>query len=237
MGRHAGMKRAFLRFYEELNLYLPREKRKREFACLFEGRIAVWRLIEAVGVKMPLVDLILCNGESVSPEHRLSDGDRVSIYPVFESFDIKGTTRVRDEPLRRPRFLVTEGLERLAAYLRMMGFDTLGSTGDGLEADAALAETGQRILISRGPAESCPGPRAILVLNAKPREQAREVLSRFDLVRLIAPLARCPQCNRQCITRAGITHCECCGGDPLGAAHLRRVRILIGCLTAGCENH
>ncbi len=99
----AVMKKAVLRFYEELNDYLSEEKRKHDFTCGFDGNPSVEDLLRAIGVPASEVDLVLCNSESVSLTHLLHDGDRLSIYPIFELFDIEGATRVRTVPLKRAR--------------------------------------------------------------------------------------------------------------------------------------
>jgi hypothetical protein len=44
------MKSAFLRFYEELNDFLPKEKKKTSFSCTFSGNPSVKDLIESRGV-------------------------------------------------------------------------------------------------------------------------------------------------------------------------------------------
>ena len=99
------MKRAVLRFYEELNDHLPDDKKKRDFVCVFEGEPSIADLLKAVGVPGSEVDLVLCNSESVSLAHVIQNGDRLSIYPIFELFDLRGVTRVRQEPLKRAREL------------------------------------------------------------------------------------------------------------------------------------
>ena len=77
------------RFYEELNDFLPPEKRKRDFQSPFKGRESIKDKIEALGVPHTEVDLILVNGDSVDFGYILQDGDRISVYPVFESLDIQ----------------------------------------------------------------------------------------------------------------------------------------------------
>ena len=42
---------------------------------------------------------------------------------MFEAFDISTELRVRPEPLRETRFVLDVHLGKLAAYLRMLGFD------------------------------------------------------------------------------------------------------------------
>ena len=116
---------ANFRFYAELNDFLAPERRFTEFAYGFLDVATVKDRIESFGVPHTEVDLILVNGQSVDFAYRVQDGDRISVYPVFEAFDIAGLARLRPEPLRDPRFVLDVHLGRLAAYLRMLGFDTL----------------------------------------------------------------------------------------------------------------
>jgi len=92
------MEQAKFRFYAELNDFLPPERRFRSFPCSFSNTQTVKHLIESLGVPHTEVDLVLVNGESADFSRRVEDGDRVSVYPVFEAFDIASVTRVRREP-------------------------------------------------------------------------------------------------------------------------------------------
>ncbi len=89
----------YVRFYEELNDYLPEEKRKRTFSLSLKGKKTVEEAICLLGVPPEEVDLVLVNGESVPFSHIAQDGDRISIYPIFESLDISTVTMLRDESL------------------------------------------------------------------------------------------------------------------------------------------
>ena len=86
---------AEFRFYEELNDSLPAQHRKRAFPYQFQGSPTIKQVIIEIGVPHTDVDLILVNGAPVSFEYRLQAGDRVSVYPVFESFDIGSVNRLR----------------------------------------------------------------------------------------------------------------------------------------------
>ncbi len=97
-------KRVQFRFYEELNDYLPQELRKRDFWVSFDRPTTVGKKIASLGIPLTEVDLILVNGKSVSFRYRLQDGDRVSVYPIFEQLDISGVTKVRKEPLIKLRY-------------------------------------------------------------------------------------------------------------------------------------
>jgi sulfur carrier protein ThiS len=92
-------KGVLFRFYEELNDYLPEKARKKELRSDLNKPTPVGKAIAALGIPSGEVDLVLVNGESVGLGHRLRDGDRVSVYPIFERFDISGVTKVREKPL------------------------------------------------------------------------------------------------------------------------------------------
>ena len=89
---------AEFRFYEELNDFLAPGLRQRALAYAFTGTPAVKDAIEAIGVPHTEVDLILANGQSVGFDYLVQDGDRISVYPVFETLDITPLLRVRPEP-------------------------------------------------------------------------------------------------------------------------------------------
>ena len=89
----------YVRLYEELNDYLPEEKRKRTFNLSLKGPTTLKETIRLLGVPSEEVDLVLVNGESVPFTHIVQDQDRISIYPIFESLDISTVTRLRDRSL------------------------------------------------------------------------------------------------------------------------------------------
>ncbi|MCS6903121.1 MAG: Mut7-C ubiquitin/RNAse domain-containing protein, partial [Candidatus Bipolaricaulota bacterium] len=110
---------AVFRFYGELNDFLPPKHRQRDIAYSFQNTPAVKDAIEALGVPHTEVDLIVINGQSVGFSYRLRDGDRVAVYPVFESLDISPIVRLREKPLRRIAFIADVHLGKLARLLRL----------------------------------------------------------------------------------------------------------------------
>jgi uncharacterized protein with PIN domain len=188
---------AEFRFYEELNALLAPQRRQRAFRYRFRGAPSIKDAIEAIGVPHTEVDLILVNGASVDFEYRLRAGDRVSVYPVFESFDIGPVTRLRARPLREPKFICDVHLGKLARRLRLLGFDVAydNTARDPDIVAAALAE--KRIILTqdRGMLKLKKVTHGYLVRSPHVHEQAVEVLTRFDLVSQMEPFSRCTHCN------------------------------------------
>jgi hypothetical protein len=197
-----------VRCYAELNDTLPPWRRFRDSPFAVEGVATVGDLMSALAISVANVDLVLQNGASVSPDARLRAGDRVALFPVFESFDIGLTQRIRSHPLRIPRFLLDVHLGKLAAHLRMLGFDAAyrnDAKGDDLVRDAIA---GGRVLLSRDRALVAHPQlaRAYAVRSGEPEEQLVEVVGRFQLQRLLRPFSRCLRCNEplESVARADV---------------------------------
>ncbi|WP_237066013.1 Mut7-C ubiquitin/RNAse domain-containing protein [Microbulbifer guangxiensis] len=185
------------RFYRELNDFLPRSERQRDIVRHYPGAGSIKDAIENLGVPHTEIDLILVNGDSVSFEYQLLDGDRVSVYPLFEALDISTVTRLRPHPLREPRFVLDCHLGRLSRYLRLLGFDTLlpEDSDDGALVRVSVEQ--QRILLSRDRAlfRRRALQRGYWVRATNPRQQLAEVIERFQLQNVLQPFSRCTRCN------------------------------------------
>jgi len=196
-GQYLKPKLASFRFYEELNDFLAPGDCRRTLEYRFDGKPAVKDSIETLGVPHSEVDLIIVDGRSVGFDYPLAHGDRVAVYPVFESLDISSLQHLRPRPLRVTRFVVDVNLGKLARRLRMLGFDT--RYGNRLE-DREIVEIARRerrIILTRD--------RRLLFRKAvthgywvrsdDPATQVDEVLERMDLVAQVEPLRRCLECN------------------------------------------
>jgi hypothetical protein len=191
------MVRATFRFYEELNDFLPAARRRQAFECVCARAATTKHMIEALGVPHTEVELILVNGESVGFERQLADGDRVAVYPKFETLDISPLLKVRDKPLRELRFVADAHLGALAHLLRMAGFDTLYDNRFADEQIADLAAEEQRIVLTRD--RELLKRRSIehgcYVHALKPARQLQELFQRLDLARSARPFSLCLHCN------------------------------------------
>lgn len=140
---------ATFRFYEELNDFLPPDRRRRAAEVRCAQGASVKHAIEAQGVPHTEVELILANGESVGFDYRVRTGDVISVYPRFESFDVSALVKVRSRPLREPRFIADAQLGGLARLLCMLGFDTTYENDLGDERIRTAAQAEQRIILTR----------------------------------------------------------------------------------------
>jgi uncharacterized protein with PIN domain/sulfur carrier protein ThiS len=191
------MHKIYLRFYEELNDFLPEEKRKKRFAHQFIDRTSVKDLIESLGIPHTEVDLILVNGKSVNFKYLINDGDDVSVYQVFESLDISNVQHLRPKPLREPKFVCNVHLGKLARYLRMMGFDVLYKNNfeDAEIVQLSLKKRRAILTKDKGILKRSEVTHGYWVRSSKVEEQVKEILHRFDLIKEIKEFSRCIECN------------------------------------------
>lgn len=215
------MATATFRFYAGLNDFLRRERRGRGFACGLAEAANAKHAIEALGVPHTEVALLLVNGAAAELSRPLADGDRVAVYPKFESLGLaapdvalgtalEAAARAGSAaPCAGPlRFIADAHLGGLARLLRMTGFDTVFDPAL-LDADierlaAAEGRTvltrDRELLKRRGVA------RGAFVRALHSGEQLREVFDRFDLARSSAPFSRCMACNAalQAVEKAAV---------------------------------
>jgi len=189
--------RASFRFYAELNDHLPPEQQYKTQEKAFYTRGNVKDMIESFGVPHTEIDLIVANGKSVGFSYLVQNGDRIAVYPMFESFDVAAEQRLRPQPLRNPRFVLDVHLGKLAAHLRMLGFDA--AYGRSL-ADAELVHisaTEHRILLTRdrGLLKHGAVTHGYWVRETNSRRQIAEIMHRFQLAGAIRPFTRCMACN------------------------------------------
>jgi uncharacterized protein with PIN domain len=188
---------AHFRFYAELNNFLAPWQRQQCFSHPCSRDASVKHMIEALGVPHTEVDLILVDGVSVDFSHRLQEGERVSVYPVFHSIDVTPLVKLRPASSGVDRFIADAHLGLLARNLRMLGFDVL-YRNDYSDAEVAriAAEEG-RIVLTRD--------RDLLIRKEIVRgcylhavacdAQMAEVLGRFRLAQAVNAFSRCLNCN------------------------------------------
>lgn len=179
---------ASFRFHARLNDFLPKEKKDSVIPLTFQAGQSVKHLIEALGIPHTEIKRILAGERPVSMNYLVRDGDQLEVYPVSPGDAV---------PRAGLRFLLDNHLGRLAAYLRMLGYDSLYRNDYQDEELAEIAEREERILLTRD--------RRLLMRKAirygywvrsqAPRRQLQEVLERYGISPGPAPFQRCLRCN------------------------------------------
>lgn len=195
------MTHVHFRFYEELNGYLPEENRKVWLEYGFSDAITLQEVLRSMKIPADEIDLILVNQQSKGLDYVLNDGDRISVYPVFESFDLSGKSRIREKPLRDPKFICDVHLGRLCKYLRMLGLDTLYSNRYIPEELIAISRQEKRIILSRNRqlTRHEEVTHSYWIRSSDPLEQVNDLISNLDLSKLADPLTRCLNCNHRIV--------------------------------------
>jgi len=191
------MPQATIRFYEELNDFLPEEKRKKDFSVSFRQQSTVKDVLVSQGVPHTEVDLILINAESVDFSFPLEGGERISVYPVFESLDIRSVRKLGPDSLRHLKFVADVHLGKLVKYLRLFGFDTLYDKGFDPHSLVEISARQGRVLVtrSRDLLKHKVIARGILVRETDPKMQLKSIFERLDLHAEARPFSRCLCCN------------------------------------------
>lgn len=190
-----------IQFHDELNDFLPANQRYIDFNHPLNSSRSIKDLVESIGVPHTEIDLIIVNGKSVDFSYLVKADDNIALYTskslAPELTDISRLIHCQPEPLATPRFILDVHLGRLAAYLRMMGFDCLyrNDYEDPTLADISANDqrtllTCDRLLLMRKQVI-----RGYFVRTRQPRKQLLEVLTKFELFDKLKPFTRCMHCN------------------------------------------
>jgi uncharacterized protein len=190
-----------LRFYAELNNFLPQNERQTSFDYSFPGPITVKEVIESMKVPPAEVDLILVNGKPVDFDYHVNESDYISVYPVFEQFDISSVSQLRKIPLRITKFILDAHLGKLAKFLRMFGFDTLYKNDYPDETIRKIAGQESRIILTRDKdlLNHKDVTHGYYVRAVHPKDQLAEIIVKFDLYSQASPFTLCLNCNQPLI--------------------------------------
>jgi uncharacterized protein with PIN domain len=232
------MATARFRFFDELNDFLPRERRDREFAAPCARAATTKHMIEALGVPHTEAGRLLVNGEAADFDRLLEEGDEVLVYP--QSAGAQAGIR----------FVADAHLGGLARLLRMAGFDTLYENGYQDEEIAAIAArevanvrtvlTRDRELLKRREVE-----HGCYLHTIRPEAQLRELFARLHLAPLARPFTLCLHCNLPLrpVAKSDVferlpesvrlgpdefTTCDACGRVFWKGSHHRRMLAMLG---------
>lgn len=178
------MHTASFRFHGTLNDFLPHRSKNQWINYAFNNIPAVKDSIEAIGVPHVEVKDIFINDKASHFYDPLQMHDMVEIYPF---------TQITSSP---KKFVLDVHLGKLAALLRLLGFDTAYQNNF---TDRQIVEQAndERIVLTRdiGLLKHKTIQWGYWLRSQQPKEQAREVLHRFALLQAVHPFARCISCN------------------------------------------
>jgi uncharacterized protein with PIN domain len=234
---------ASLRFYGDLNDFLPTAQRGQPFVYTLDGAPAVKHPIEALGVPHPEVEQIVVEGRSVAFEYHLQPGDQVHVYPR-DALPAAPSPLALRPPLPIPvRFVLDTHLGRLAAYLRIFGFDALYRNDYSDATLAHLAAEESRVLLTRdrGLLKRKQVVYGHCVRACAPAAQIVDILRRYRLRDEIGLWQRCVHCNSPLVpvTKAAVLdrlepktkryydefqQCSGCGQVYWQGSHLERMQ-------------
>jgi len=190
--------RVGLRFFGELNDFLPAARRGRFFVYATPGRPAVKDMLEAVGVPHTETATVLAQGRAVALTYRPRTGDRIRVYP--EPWRTRGRARrslLRPHNRKTLKFVADCHLGKLARGLRLLGFDTIYQADFPDEQIVQAALRQKRVVLTRDIALL---KRSLIrhgrwLRSSDPERQLREVLHRFAPRGPYRPFSRCLACN------------------------------------------
>jgi uncharacterized protein len=176
---------ATFRFFDELQAFLPRERRNQAFQYSCARAATLKNAIEALGVPHTEVGALNVNGEPATLQRTVRDGDVVEVHSKKSGSD--------PDLL----FLADAHLGGLARFLRMLGYDTLYDQGLADSEIRRLAHEERRIVLTRDRALlKCRDiARGCYVHALKPEAQLREVAARYGLAERAKPFTLCLHCN------------------------------------------
>jgi hypothetical protein len=193
------MAQATFRFHGELSDFLQHKRRnlKPEIVKTFQHRASVKDMIESLGVPHAEIEALLVDGAAVGFEKIVEDGAKVDVYPRAEMLNGRPGLMLRPPIPAPPRFVLDIHLGRLAAYLRMLGFDSAWRNDFPDDELAQVAHDEARILLTRdvGCLKRSPVIWGYFVRGTDPAAQIREVMGRFDLAPGVQLFRRCMKCN------------------------------------------
>jgi len=173
-------------FYAELNDFLPTAQRGMPCVVEYASHQTLKHLLESLGVPHVEFGRLLVDGNEASPSLHPPGGSRVEVFPGHSL------------PPGGPCFVLDNHLGRLAAYLRMLGLDTLYRNDYHDQELAEVASQEERILLTRD--------RRLLmrkmllygycIRNLEPPEQLAEVLGRYQI---LPPVGESPQSFQRCL--------------------------------------
>ena len=192
------MNHATFTFDQDLRFFLSRQQKQQDVVRhAFDWRGSVKDMIESLGVPHTEIYLILVNNQPVQFDYIVEPDGQIEVYGLDYPKDRSNGVQLRPLYEGRPRFVLDTHLGRLAAYLRMLGYDTLYRNDYPDDELAEVSHHEQRILLTRdvGLLKRSLVVYGYYVRTIKPQQRLMEIADRYDLRDDIKPFKHCMKCN------------------------------------------
>jgi uncharacterized protein with PIN domain len=186
-----------LYFHGDLDFFLAPDHKGRPVVYPLEEQAAVKHPVESLGVPHTEVETLVMDERGVGFDYLLRGGETVHVYPWNDPPPPDLLLALRPPPPRPLRFVIDTHLGKLAAYLRMLGFDACyrNDYDDATLAAIAAAETRVLLTRDRGLLKRKQVVYGYCPRETDPRGQFVSVLRRYRLAGDIHPWRRCVHCN------------------------------------------
>jgi uncharacterized protein with PIN domain len=185
----------WISFHADLYFFIPAALRGRVSEIRFGHATSLKDLVESCGIPHTEVGYLFRNGSDAAFSDRISDGDRIGVFPVWPP--MTGLTLLQPAWDVQSGFIADVNLGRLTRRMRLLGFDVRYFTGrhdsellHEMRKDGRILLTRDRRLLMNNLVLAGYCVRSDGVL-----EQTGEVLRRFGLFELVRPFSRCLVCN------------------------------------------
>jgi len=175
-----------------------------------ERRASIKDIVESFGVPHTEIGSIRVDDHNQDFGFIPEPGQEVRVMEIEAPFEVTIPSLLRPEPLPSVRFVVDVNVGRLAALLRLTGFDAAYENGLRDREIAEMARRKQRIVLTKD--------RALLKRNkivfgrlvraTHPEDQLLETLQFFGLTGPFDFFSRCLLCNKklQSVAKAEVIH-------------------------------
>ncbi len=157
---------------------------------MFKDRPSVKDFVQSLGIPKTEVNLILVNGNKVTEDYILQNGDYISIFPEFGFL-------TSENKIKEVAFLCDVQLGKLSRLLRLLGFDVLYSNSAEATEVISIAQNSRRVILTRNLnlLKMNSVREGYFVRNTNPERQAAEVIKKFKLANYVKKFSRCLVCG------------------------------------------
>ncbi len=190
-------KYVYIRLFADLNYFVPESLKQKNIRLTVFGKPSVKDVIESIGVPHTEFEMVTLNGEPTEIDGNVNENDQLVVYPHFYQIPITKTGVPHNVELSPFRFVLDVHLGKLAALLRLLGFDSVynNKLEDNEIIEIACAEN--RIILSRdlGIFKNSKVKHGYFPRSQDPKIQLKEVVDRYGLNEYVKPFSRCMKCN------------------------------------------